>query len=88
MNTFPDFLSLIPSPPLFVFPCVHLCPPQSRTGKQRRGGDVHALHDKQGPGAGGDKGAGGQQQGRPPRGPVLGPKHGFYGSSLPKRWVG
>lgn len=55
---------------------------QSRGGKGRRGGDVHPHPDKHA----GDKGAG-QQQGRPPRGPALGPRHGFYGSSLPKRCV-
>lgn len=55
---------------------------QSRASGKGRRGDVHAQHDKHA----GEKGAG-QQQGRPPRGPQLGPKHGFYGSSLPKRSV-
>lgn len=71
---------------LLLLLCAHIKhTKQTQSAKQqRRGAEQHAGHDKHA--ALGDKGAGGQQ-GRPPRGPAAGgPRHGFYGSSLPKSY--
>lgn len=51
--------------------CVFL---QSRAGRHGRRSDHHDKHGQ-------------QQQGRPPRGPLCGPRHGFYGSSLGKSYT-
>jgi hypothetical protein len=72
---------------------------QSKQRSGKGGEHVGPGHDRAGGERGGERGAGGDrggdrgvgQQGRPPRGPAAGPRHGFYGSSLPKsysRWVG
>lgn len=46
---------------------------QSRGGRNSRRSDHLEKHS--------------QQQGRPPRGPAAGPRHGFYGSSLGKSYT-
>jgi hypothetical protein len=68
----------------------HNATTQARAGGRGRGskaGDAAAGGDKAAAAGGGDRGGAGAQQGRPPRGPAaLGPRHGFYGSSLPKSY--